>query len=307
MLPESEPRPDLLWQLDASLATLRKHNRDVPVALFVYGALNFELSAVCRAHSLMVQQRGRYEQWLAALCPVGWPALARYPLLHKFLNFDALAGVSANQILYCDCDTIFFGDVARIFDRYAGPDLVAREEVHTSRNHNGADPSFVDESLLTALATIEGAAFVPPFNLGVVLLNNRIAARLAPLQGLLVDYAWRFVAWMDQNPATGATAAFGEFKGAGDALAVLDAAEAGRALPFPSVNRWILDEVALWMTLGHLPGLRTADFDPRDVVQNGEFAASDPSTASYLICHYFSQNTARIAAWLRSQPSSIST
>jgi hypothetical protein len=38
-----------------------------------------------------------------------------------------------------------------------------------------------------------------------------------------------------------------------------------RALPYPSADRWAVDEVAWWMTLGHVPGLRIADFDAADV------------------------------------------
>ena len=72
-----------------------------------------------------------------------------------------------------------------------------------------------------------------------------------------------------------------------------------RALPYPSTNRWILDEVALWMTLGHVPGLRVADIDRRDLAENGEFSAAHPAGAGWVLCHYYSQNAGRIGAWLR--------
>ena len=62
-----------------------------------------------------------------------------------------------------------------------------------------------------------------------------------------------------------------------------------------------MDEVALWLTLGHVPGLRTVDFDPADVAQNGEFDATSPERASWTICHYYSQNLPRIGAWLRGE------
>jgi len=264
-LPPGEPRPDLVWQLGVSLRTLRAHNAEIPVALFAYGGINAELAALCREHGVLVHDQGPYAQRLAALCPAGWRSLVSYPLLHKFLNFHELARTGARQILFCDCDTVFFADVEALFDRYGDADLVAREEVHSSRSIHGVDRTFVDEPLLARIAAADGAAVVPPFNLGVVLFNHGAWHELAQLDALILDYAWRF--------RTG-------------------------ALPFPSTNWWILDEVATWLALGHVPGLRTADFRPADVAQNGEFARSDPHTAGWTLCHYYSQNMHRIEAWL---------
>jgi hypothetical protein len=298
-LPHDHPRPDLIRQFRASVATLREHNGAIPAVLFVHGTLTAELAGICGEHDVMVHEQGPYEQRLAALCPAGWQALARYPLLHKFLNLRELAATGAAQVLCCDCDTVFFRDVAELFDRYGGPDVVAREEVHSGRSAYGADTSFIDESLLALLAVREGGVRVPPFNLGVVLLNNGLARRLDGLDALLLDYAWRLVCWMALNPAGGEAAAFGEFQGAAEARATAGPADLIRALPYPSVNRWILDEVALWLALGHVEGLRTADFAPHDVAQNGEFAGSDPRAAGWVMCHYYSQNTERVAAWMR--------
>ena len=264
-LPPDEPRPDLIWQLSASLGTLRAHNADIPVALFVYGGMSAELLALCARHRVLVHDQGPYEERLAALCPAGWRSLVGYPLLHKFLNFRALARTGARQILFCDCDTVFFADVEGLFDRYGDADVVAREEVHSSRSVHGIDRTFIDEALLARIAAAAGAAVVPPFNLGVVLFNHGVWHELVQLEALIVDYAWRF---------------------------------RSGALPFPSTNWWILDEVAMWLALGHSPGLRTADFLPGDVAQNGEFARSDPRAAGWILCHYYSQNMHRIDAWL---------
>lgn len=304
VLPDDDPRPDLVWQLGVSLQTLRAHNRDMPVVLFLYGPMTGELYEICRAHGVMVHLQGPYQQRLAALCPTGAPALARYPLLHKYLNFRELAETGATQVLCCDCDTVFLGDVARIFDRYGHADLVAREEVHSRRSHYGADRTFVDETLLSRLAGADEAATIPPFNAGVILLNHGVVRRLVGLDALFVDYAWRFLLWMAQHPVAGAAAAYGELDAAHEARGPAYAGELGRALPYPSVNRWILDEVALWLALGHVEGLRTADFDRRDVAQNGEFGGSDPARAGWTVCHYYSQNAGRIAAWLRGEAES---
>jgi hypothetical protein len=301
VLERDDWRPDLIWQFATSIRTLREHNRSVPVVLFLYGGLTPELAGVCLEHGVMVHQRGRYEHRLAELCPTGWPALARYPLLHKLMNFGELAAVDPVQVLCCDCDTVFLDDVEVLFDRYAGADVVAREEVHSGRSAYGVDRSFIDEPLLARLAAHDGIAPAPPFNLGVVLLNNHLWRRLAPLDRLLVDYAWRLVTWMGQHPATGEAERYGEFMGAAEAQNLAGSVDLARALPYPSVNRWILDEVAFWLTLGHLPGVGFADFRRDDVAQNGEFGASDVRSAPWIVCHYYSQNMRRIDAWLQQQ------
>lgn len=292
---------DLVWQFATSVRTLREHNRSVPVVLFLYGDLTPELAGVCNAHGVMVHHQGPYEQRLAALSPRGWPALAKYPLLHKLTNFRELADADPSQVLCCDCDTVFLGDVERLFDRYEGADVVAREEVHSQRSPFGGDRSFIDEPLLAELGASEGVAPAPPFNLGVVLLNNRAWRRLASLEGLFVDYAWRFVTWMGQHPASGDAAHYGEFLGAAEARSISGPADLARALPYPSVNRWILDEVACWLTLGHAPSTRFADFSPDDVAQNGEFATSERRSAPWTVCHYYSHNMRRIDAWMSNE------
>ena len=72
------------------------------------------------------------------------------------------------------------------------------------------------------------------------------------------------------------------------------------ALEYPSGNRWILDELTLWMTLGHLPETTYEDFQTEDVIQNGEFndKGQDPG---WIACHYFSQNLNLISSWVREQ------
>ena len=306
-MPDGSAGAVLARQLDLSAGSLRAHNRTVPLVLCLYGSPTAELSAVCAAHGVTMSLQGSYEARLAASCPSGWPALARYPLLHKLLGFAALDSPGLEQVLYLDCDTVLFDDVEALFDRYRGPDLVAREEVHTSRSHLGPDRDFVDEALLAHLAAADGASDVAPFNLGVVLLDNGCWRHLAALEPVLIDYAWRFIAGMalaspagpDAAPRAGAAMErYGTFAGLGEARAGLTAADAGRALPYPSQNHWILDEVATWLALGHLHGLRTADFDRRHVAQDGEFLVDGGPWPGCVVGHYFSQNSARLEEWL---------
>ena len=85
---------------------------------------------------------------------------------------------------------------------------------------------------------------------------------------------------MAQHPVSGAAAQYGEFLGAAEARALSTPTRSRARFRIPPSNRWILDEVALWLTLGHVPGLRVADFDRADVAENGEFAGTDPAGPS---------------------------
>ena len=119
-LPADVPRPDLVEQLETSLRTLRRHNGEIPVVLFLYGKRTRDLDALCAGYGVRLHEQGPFERRLASRSPTGWSALARYPLLCKYLNFHELAALGATQVLLCDCDTVFFADVARIFERYSG-------------------------------------------------------------------------------------------------------------------------------------------------------------------------------------------
>jgi hypothetical protein len=252
----------------------------------------------------MVAEQGPYGDRLAALSPQSGTAMARYPLLHKNLNFAELAAAGAQQVLCCDLDTIFFTDVEALFDRYAGADVVAREEVHSSRSIHGADRALIDEPLLEQLAHHVGRAVVPPINLGVVLYNHGVVGRLTAIMSTLVDDAWRLLTGLtvrefpNSHVAGGAT-----FPWMDDVRRRASDADRQRALPFPSNNGWIVDEVAWWLALGSLPGLTRADFDARDVAQNGEVLDTPRDRATWALCHYYSNNLTRVVEWLQRQPS----
>jgi hypothetical protein len=138
----------------------------------------------------------------------------------------------------------------------------------------------------------------------VVLINHGHWRTLAALERQFVLYAFRFLAWMAEHPATGASANFGESAAATmlrtTHQALLTPAIRQAALPYPSSNRWILDQVALWCTVAHIPGFRYVDFDTGDVAQNGEIFAHRPRDAPWVVAHYFSQNLAAVDQWLRS-------
>jgi hypothetical protein len=295
-------RPDLLTQLLTSVDSLRAYNRSVEIVLFAYSDLPAEFSYALQSRGVRIWPVEPYESRLAQLSPGGWFPLSQYPLLHKLLNFAEISSLNPDQVLLLDCDTFFLGNVARLFDRYATPDLVAREEVGSRRSHHGYDPDMIDESELGRIGRKAGITPAPPFNLGVVLLNNGLWQRLAGLSTLHVHYAWRFMVWMASNQSE-VNPQFGEGMGVDELRRNWESitpADKFMALQFPSANRWILDEVTLWITLGHLPNTTYGDFAPSDVIQNGEFDVND-QTPTWVVCHYFSQNMYRIANWVHEQ------
>ena len=59
------------------------------------------------------------------------------------------------------------------------------------------------------------------------------------------------------------------------------------ALPYPSSNWWIVEEIATLLTLGGLSGLTYDVLRRADVAQNGEFNGADGCSPPTLV-HYFS-------------------
>jgi hypothetical protein len=296
----ANPRPDLVWQIESSIRSLRTYNRTVPVIVFTYGDVPEDLAPALGPLDVIIHYQGSYEARLAGLAPRAWPVLSQYPILHKFLNFREIDAYNPEQVLYLDCDTLFFNNVDMLFGRYAHADCYAREEPTCGRSHYGYDPSYLDESALAKLGEQEGIRPAPPFNLGIVLFNNGIWRNIAGLEHVLLSYAWRFAVWMAMHPLEGDHFAEGlgveYLRGNFEQLA---AAEDVRwALPYPSVNRWILEQVSFWLTLGHVPNLSYQDFFRRDVLQNGEILARNRRECDWVVCHYFSNNKDRIDAWM---------
>lgn len=287
----------LLSKLRLSLWSLRQHNAQVPIVVFAHDPAPDELRRTCREHGAELVEQGGYAARLAGLCPEGWPVLVRNPTLHKFLNFGRLAGVE--RVLCCDCDTLFRDDVERLFDGYRDADVYAREEVHSARSAYGPNREFLDEPALRRLAASLAVGFVPPFNTGVVLLNHHRAADLGRLDEWFVQCVWHLVVWMSLHPEHTAGTGYGTLDGVAQAHALASRSQRSHALPYPSANQWIVEEVATWLALGAVPGLSVDRFAPSDVPQNGELA--DPrlaAAADWLVCHYFSTEPTTALTWL---------
>ena len=296
---------EMLDKLGLSLWSLRRHNPRVPVVVQVHDPAPAELGALCATYGAELVDRGSYAARLASLCPEGWPVLAANPTLHKFLAHGALGPVE--RVLSVDCDTLFRGDVEVLFETYTEADVYAREEVHTGPSRYGPDPEFLDVPALRRLSDSLGVLPIPPINTGVVLLNHGRSADLARLHGWFVQCVWHLMVWMSAHPEHAEGTGYGTLEGIGSAHGLASPEQRARALPYPSANQWIVEEVATWLALGALPGLTTGYLSPAHVPQNGELAApGSVPVDGWLLCHYFSTDPPTALTWL-DRPATVRT
>lgn len=275
------PRYERLWI--RSILSLRRHNPSIPVSLFLFTGGSeslLEQAARCR---VIVHHLGDYREFLARLYPRGW-VLAYYPTLHKFLTPAEVSIPDAAQLLYVDCDTVFFDDVERLFETYSEADLYAREEPNSRLCHFGYDPACIDEDMLAAIAEREGARAIAPFNFGVFLLNNRAWKRFEQFRFTFLDLAWRLLSgrilsggsYHEHHPRIPQAT-----------LGAMTAQDRSRALPYPSRNSWIFDQIAIWLALGLPPQLSLGRFSSSHVPQGAECLNLSAEGKRCIVAHYF--------------------
>lgn len=272
-------------QLFNSVKSLRAYNRVVPVHVFLYGAHPQVFIAGLEREEVTVHQMGSYEDAIRRIRPRAFRTLVRYPVLHKLMNFHKLEPLAPSQVLQIDCDTYFFDDVETLFDHYSECHYYGREEPSSRASHYGYDPHYLDEDKLFAIARRENAAPVSPCNIGVSMFNHGVWSQIAKRSGIFLGYVFRFIAGMARNPETRGWLwpELAEVVMV-DLLEQPDVAD----LPFPSSNVWILDQVALWLTLGHIPGLTHGQLSRDHVIQGGE----DHESETTVVHHYFGMDKA---------------
>jgi len=298
--PYPEWRAVIARQTLASIQSLRAHNRSIPVLLTLYSEMP-ELASALAPYDVLIRLPGSYKAQLARVFPRGAEVLSRHPALHKFLNFDEIDALDPEQLLILDCDTLFFHDVEELFAKYGDSDCCAREEYSCRRSARSYDPGYINEELLLELASSEGSSAVPPFNTGVLLLNNKLWRRV-PIPSNLISYVWRFSIWMAQHRQKDPELCYDSAIGV-DFLRnyfrkFVSPEDEATALRFPSGNRWLVDEVALWFTVGAIPNLKYRDFDTADVLQGREILSRKANSADWVVAHYYSSNMEPVASWL---------
>ncbi|HEX6521955.1 MAG TPA: hypothetical protein VF070_18405 [Streptosporangiaceae bacterium] len=276
-----------------SVQSLRRYNGSIPVVLCLYGGASAATFAVAVEAGVRVVSMGEYPAALGDIPPHWRAALVSNPTLHKLLSLRGLDG--AGSLLYLDCDTYFFRDVAGLFARYDGRDFYAREEPLTLRSEQGRDWTYIDEDALAGLAAAEGLVTVPPYNTGVMLLGAALARTLVGLLDDFVWYAWRLLLgaclWRPDLVEDPSLASF--------VLGQSGTGEQRLAMPYPAASLWIVEQIATWLTLGRIPGLAHDVLRRDDVAQNGECSAEPGARLPGLIlAHYFTSGEARFFAGL---------
>jgi len=300
VLQNSARRPKLLRQIVASVRSLRAHNRSAPVHIFAYCDVA-ELGEVKSLPDVTVHDRGSYEERLAHSFGPGRQVLTGYPLLHKALNFDQIRRMSPRRVLLLDCDTFFFADVDILFDSYAKADCYARG-YSCKRSPLGYSQDYLDEDLLGQLACSEGMPTPLPFNSGALLLNHRVWERM-DFESVFVSYIWRFAVWLALNEGQESGSTIDQtlgIKNFGNSIRSLSTEEdIRRAMRFPSGNRWILDEVALWFTVFRVPGFSYQSFEKNDVLLGSEFSGRHYRQTESVLLHYYTVNFFHFLSWIQ--------
>jgi hypothetical protein len=280
-----------LVQLARSLESLRTFDHDLPVFVFVFGEPPVRFAEVVQQLNARFQPLGDHRAYIARTEPERGELFSLDPKIHRWLVLDEPELKACERMLYIDSDTFFLSPPRRLFDGYRGADLFAREEPFSRRSVLGYKPSYLDEEAIAELRRCDGLTNVPPFNTGVCLFNRKMADAITMSVPRYFDYLFRFLSWFHHHPEPGA---LGEDMSTARALHdrfLGPAAE--QALKYPSQNRWIVDQVALWLALGEFSDLRFADFAPSDVRQGGEALQLSPATRRPILCHYFGHNTGR--------------
>jgi len=280
--PEGHGNSDYDHQWIQSIRSLRCYNSTIPVTLFVFNGISEVLQKEAASHRVMVITLGGYREWLQRSHPRG-AILALYPTLHKFLVLAEADTNGLTQALYVDCDTFFYDDPELLFESSDPVHWSAREELRSRLCPMGYDPANINEDLIESILAAEGLRWVAPFNSGVCLLNNGIWNTFGKLRGTFFDIVWRLLVgrhcWSDNRSDADIRDAVIQEATPHDIL---------RAIPYPSGNAWILEEIAVWLTLAHVPNLSQGIFAQSAVLQGYECIEAQQAGHRPVVAHYFS-------------------
>jgi hypothetical protein len=294
-----DPRPDIEWQLELSLRSLRLFNTHVTVWVFVYGDSSTAFERRLERYRVLIVRKGRYEDRLAELAADFWQPLAQYPILHKFLNFREIVSAGFDAALLLDCDTVFFSDVAALFNAAGGADCSGIADIGARRGPYDYDPAYLDEEALQEIAAGQGLLIPPLFSCGSIVMSRKLCQELYRLESHFLGFALRFMCWMALHPVS-IRGRFPECRGVEYLRRNWATLGAGNLEPirFPSGNRWLLEQFALWFTLGYAARHEYIDLPARSVQYYTQFRSQSRPDREMVCCHYGSRNTENMKNWL---------
>ncbi len=191
---------------------------------------------------------------------------ANHPTLHKWFSLASIGTDFRGDVLYLDCDTVLFGDVAELFEQYPEHDWYAREEAWG-----------VDEVAWEQASQTHTGRFVPPFNTGVCLIRRALRHAMSRRLPELLDFHARLEAARPDSPANATTLP---------------------PIKSPTTNTWIHEEVALWLALGRCRGMTMGYFRPEHVIHSMEFVDVDPAMHVPIVCHHFNNHREAFDTWM---------
>ena len=284
-------------QLVRSVQSLRYFDRNTRVFVFLFGEAPDGFREALARLDAVVRPLGDYLTYISSKEPARAELVALDPKIHRWLVLEESELSACSRLLYIDSDTFFFAPATQIFERYRETDFYAREEPFCSRSSLGYDPAYIDEKALLELRLRDGLCVVPPFNTGVCLFTSGIATAITSALPQYFDYLFRFLSWFHHHPLPQKVMASTSIRAVYDPRFRADPA---RALPYPSSNRWIVDQVAMWLALGQYRNFSYADLKPSDVWQGAEYRQMLSGARRPLLCHSYGSNTAAFFNLLRS-------
>jgi hypothetical protein len=274
-------------QLARSIQSLRMFSADLPVFVFLLGEPPSGFVEMLRQLNATVRLLGDYRDYIARTEPGRADLFALNPTLHKWLVLEEPELKRCERLIYLDSDTFFFDHPNKLLDRYGDAGLFAREEPLCRRSIHGYDPSYLDEDAIADLCERDGLRFIPPFNTGICLFTRQMADTITMNLPHYFNYLFRFLSWFRLHPVPGEPTT--DFTQMIEDRFRIEAE--GQALSYPSRNRWIVDQVALWLALGRSMNVSVADFAPSDVWQGAEFKQISARAKRPILSHYFGENS----------------
>lgn len=282
-------------QLEASIQSIRQFNNDIPIYLLSFGVPQTIFTINLRHCAVQIVPQPCYGDALSAYCSDRSAAIELYRVHHKWLALQQFRNCGENSLLYVDCDTVFLADPWELFQQYSVSQWYAREEPYSSHSHLGVDPSYIDEDKLKVLARQCGGQFIPPMNLGVILMNDRLWERVIEILPVFFSNVWNLLVGIAANRSKEATVD-PRIRPVLDVVSkLMTPADIGSSIPHPSSNLWIIGEIAMMLALGQLQDFTFGFFSKNHVIQGGEFAtlsSAQDEGCSALLCHYYAKNYA---------------
>lgn len=286
-------------QLAASVQSLRMLDARTPVYIFFFGTPPAGFLEVINRFNVDTHDLGNYRQYFLEIQPDYGEVFALDPKIHRWLVLNEPVLKACSRLLYVDSDTIFLQPASEIFERYTAAEFYAREEPFCRRSTLGYDSAYVDEDQIAELQMRERLNSIAPFNTGVFLSSREAADAITSVLPYYFDYLLRLLSFLhaDRGPIPNSVNS--------SIQAIYDdrfRPDTNRALPLPSRNSWIIDQIAMWLALGKLDTFHYEDFDAIDVWQGAEFRQASEFTCSPMLIHYFSSNYQDVFPWLQRWP-----